>query len=50
MKITDIKTINFLRKMNAANERGRAADRKVPLLKWAVVIKPTASKEESCAN
>lgn len=40
-KITDPRNVEFLRKLNAANERGRAADRKTPLLKWAIVIKPT---------
>jgi hypothetical protein len=49
MKITDQKTIDFLRKLNTANARGRAADRKVPLLKWAIIVKPS-TKGESCAN
>jgi hypothetical protein len=40
-KMTDKKTIDFLRKLNAANERGRAADRKTPLLKWAIIVKPS---------
>lgn len=47
MKIIDQKTIDFLRKLNDANERGRATDRKTPMLKWAVVVKP-ASKP--CGN
>lgn len=45
-KMTDKKTIDFLRKLNAANERGRTADRKTPLLKWAIIIKPS----KPCGN
>lgn len=40
-KITDPRNVEFLRKLNAANGRDRAADRKTPLLKWAIIIKPT---------
>ncbi len=47
MKITDQKTIDFLRKLNNANDRGRAADKRIPIIKWAIIVKPSS---KPCGN